>query len=94
MFRSLFHLYTLQFTNSKNLSVADKSDIQVTVEGQSTLPTEVTAENNTITLSIDKEIPADAKVTVSFGWADYAVINIKNEEGLPIAPFQATLCSQ
>ena len=83
----------LEFTNSKNLSVADKSDIQVTVDGKAILPTEVTAENNTVTLTIDQEIPADAKVTVSFGWADYAVINIKNEQGLPIAPFQATLCS-
>ena len=82
---------TLTFTNSENLVVTDETTISVSDGDKTIAPSEVEASNNTVTLRFDNSVPSDGNVTVSFGWADYAVINIKNELGLPIAPFKVQL---
>ena len=48
----------------------------------------ISLENNQVILHAD--IMPDIPCTISLAWADYAVINLVNEAGLPIKPFRIT----
>ena len=48
----------------------------------------ISLENNQVILHAD--IMPDIPCTISLAWADYAVINLVNEAGLPVKPFYTT----
>jgi sialate O-acetylesterase len=83
---------SLKFTNTENLSISDNTTtIEIKEGAKEIAPKEVTANGDTVTLLFENDIAQADDVSVAFGWDDYAVITIKNEQGLPIAPFKVSL---
>ncbi|MCR5415647.1 MAG: sialate O-acetylesterase [Pseudobutyrivibrio sp.] len=82
----------LTFTNANKLTLDDQDNtIKVTVDNNNLTPSELSVSDNSLILKLPMEVEPAEKIQVSMGWDDYAVINIKNEDGLPIAPFTLTL---
>lgn len=42
------------------------------------------------TVTLTSPVPLASPVTVSYGWADYPVVNLWNKDGLPAIPFRAS----
>lgn len=55
-------------------------------EGQEVPVTSITMKGTSMVLTADAL--TDAPCTIQFAWADYAVVNVCNEAGLPVKPFR------
>jgi hypothetical protein len=67
----------------------EKSDWSITADGQSIAPTEVTAADSHILLTLPQPIPdKSTSLFVSLGDQDYAEIHIHNASGLSAMPFR------
>ncbi len=82
---------TLTMKNADNLSDSGENTIQITVDGAEVEPKAVNLDGNKIIIEMPNNLEKENKIIVSMGWDDYAVINIKNEQGLPVAPFSVAI---
>jgi len=78
----------MTFTNTETLNkTTDENTIYILKEDERVEPEDVTISENKIILHFKENLTLIKDLKVAMGWDDYAVINIKNEQGLPVIPF-------
>ncbi len=81
----------IEMDNADNLSISGDTTLSVNVDGKTIAPESVDVTANKVVIKMSDDILNANSINVSMGWDDYAIINIKNEQGLPIAPFTVAI---
>lgn len=81
----------IEVSNADSLSIKGDTTIYVNIDQKNVLPESVDVSENKIYIQMKDDILNANSIKVSMGWDDYAIINIKNEQGLPVAPFSVAI---
>ncbi len=82
----------LTFDNAESLSKnTDDNTVFAIDNDKKIFPTSIVTSENKVILEFTQNISKDDELKVAMGYDDYGVLNIKNEQGLPISPFVVEL---
>lgn len=82
------HQIILTFNNAQSLTKqSDDNTIFALHNKKKVVPDSVAISENKVVLEFNTDIDKSDDLRIAMGWEDYGALYIKNEHGLPIAPF-------